>query len=199
MNVEISDEEMATRKANFVPSPPKHTRGVLARYVMTVKSASEGAVTGKPTKPYICPDLDALTMEMLLRRTVNILLSLLLFSRVFILHSYSNVLKNKDHFIPRISRMLATTFCAGKFEAGRCIPTFVVRNAWAKKVLASTASQTHRLLSIDCIISARRFTQISEWTKWSIMYTKFTKLMRRYWKEHSSYHPYIRICPAGVR
>lgn len=47
MNVEISDEEMAQRKANFVPPPPKHTRGVLARYVMTVKSASEGAVTGK--------------------------------------------------------------------------------------------------------------------------------------------------------
>lgn len=45
MNVEISDEEMAQRRANFKPLPPKHVRGVLARYVMTVKSASEGAVT----------------------------------------------------------------------------------------------------------------------------------------------------------
>jgi dihydroxy-acid dehydratase len=45
MNVDISDEEMAERKKNFVPLPPKYTRGTLARYVMTVKSASEGAVT----------------------------------------------------------------------------------------------------------------------------------------------------------
>ncbi|KAI9314937.1 dihydroxy-acid dehydratase [Dichotomocladium elegans] len=45
MNVDISDDEMAKRKAAFVPAPPKYTRGTLARYVMTVKSASEGAVT----------------------------------------------------------------------------------------------------------------------------------------------------------
>ena len=45
MNVEISDEEMAKWRAEFVAPPPKYTRGTLARYVMTVKSASEGAVT----------------------------------------------------------------------------------------------------------------------------------------------------------
>ncbi|KAI8372926.1 dihydroxy-acid dehydratase [Radiomyces spectabilis] len=45
MNLEVPEEELAQRKANFKPLPPKHTRGVLARYVMTVKSASEGAVT----------------------------------------------------------------------------------------------------------------------------------------------------------
>ncbi|CDH53344.1 dihydroxy-acid dehydratase [Lichtheimia corymbifera JMRC:FSU:9682] len=45
MNVEISDDEMAKRKAEFVAPPPKYTRGTLARYTMTVKSASEGAVT----------------------------------------------------------------------------------------------------------------------------------------------------------
>ncbi|KAI8147834.1 dihydroxy-acid dehydratase [Fennellomyces sp. T-0311] len=45
MNVEISDEEMNKRRAEFVPPAPKYTRGTLARYVMTVKSASEGAVT----------------------------------------------------------------------------------------------------------------------------------------------------------
>ncbi|ORZ02187.1 dihydroxy-acid dehydratase [Syncephalastrum racemosum] len=45
MNVEISDEELAQRKLNFKPLPAKHTRGTLARYVMTVKSASKGAVT----------------------------------------------------------------------------------------------------------------------------------------------------------
>ncbi|KAI9483143.1 MAG: dihydroxy-acid dehydratase [Benjaminiella poitrasii] len=45
MNMNVSDEEIAERKENFVPKPPKYTRGTLARYVMTVKSASEGAVT----------------------------------------------------------------------------------------------------------------------------------------------------------
>ncbi|KAI7896377.1 dihydroxy-acid dehydratase [Mucor mucedo] len=45
MNLEVSDEELAQRKKNFVPQPLKYTRGVLARYCMTVKSASEGAVT----------------------------------------------------------------------------------------------------------------------------------------------------------
>ncbi|KAF7728121.1 hypothetical protein EC973_006636 [Apophysomyces ossiformis] len=45
MNVDLSDEELAKRKSEFKPAPPKHTKGVLARYVMTVKSASEGAVT----------------------------------------------------------------------------------------------------------------------------------------------------------
>ncbi|RCH81722.1 hypothetical protein CU098_001349, partial [Rhizopus stolonifer] len=45
MNMNVSDEELAERKKNFVPLPPKYTRGTLARYVMTVKSASEGAVT----------------------------------------------------------------------------------------------------------------------------------------------------------
>lgn len=45
MNVDISDEELAQRKKEFVAPPPKYTRGVLARYCLTVKSASEGAVT----------------------------------------------------------------------------------------------------------------------------------------------------------
>lgn len=45
MNVDLSDEELAKRRANFKPPPPKYTKGTLARYIMTVKSASEGAVT----------------------------------------------------------------------------------------------------------------------------------------------------------
>ncbi|KAI8390252.1 dihydroxy-acid dehydratase [Blakeslea trispora] len=45
MNMSVSDEELAERKKSFVPPPPKYTRGTLARYVLTVKSASEGAVT----------------------------------------------------------------------------------------------------------------------------------------------------------
>ncbi|OBZ83341.1 Dihydroxy-acid dehydratase [Choanephora cucurbitarum] len=45
MNMNVSNEELAERKKSFVPPPPKYTRGTLARYVLTVKSASEGAVT----------------------------------------------------------------------------------------------------------------------------------------------------------
>ncbi|CAO3615195.1 unnamed protein product [Cunninghamella echinulata] len=45
MNMEVPDEEIARRRANFKPPPPKYTKGTLARYIMTVKSASEGAVT----------------------------------------------------------------------------------------------------------------------------------------------------------
>ncbi|KAI8978586.1 dihydroxy-acid dehydratase [Pilobolus umbonatus] len=45
MNVDLTEEELAERRKHFVPAPPKYTRGTLARYVMTVKSASEGAVT----------------------------------------------------------------------------------------------------------------------------------------------------------
>ncbi|KAI8072896.1 dihydroxy-acid dehydratase [Gongronella butleri] len=45
MNMDVSDEELARRSANFKPPAPKYTKGTLARYILTVKSASEGAVT----------------------------------------------------------------------------------------------------------------------------------------------------------
>ncbi|ORX59541.1 dihydroxy-acid dehydratase [Hesseltinella vesiculosa] len=45
MNMDVSDEELARRKASFVPPAPKYTKGTLARYILTVKSASQGAVT----------------------------------------------------------------------------------------------------------------------------------------------------------
>ncbi|KAI8381026.1 dihydroxy-acid dehydratase [Radiomyces spectabilis] len=45
LTLHISDEEMANRKSSWKPKDPKYTKGVLARYTMTVKSASEGAVT----------------------------------------------------------------------------------------------------------------------------------------------------------
>lgn len=41
----VSDEELAERKQKWVAPPLKYTKGILARYSMTVKSASEGAVT----------------------------------------------------------------------------------------------------------------------------------------------------------
>ncbi|KAI8096744.1 dihydroxy-acid dehydratase [Halteromyces radiatus] len=45
MNMQVSEEELAKRRANFKAPEPKYTKGTLARYIMTVKSASEGAVT----------------------------------------------------------------------------------------------------------------------------------------------------------
>ncbi|MCF8556759.1 MAG: dihydroxy-acid dehydratase [Candidatus Nanopelagicales bacterium] len=40
----VSDEELATRRADFVALPPRYTRGVLAKYAKLVGSASKGAV-----------------------------------------------------------------------------------------------------------------------------------------------------------
>lgn len=45
LRVEISDEEMAARLKDFKPREPRYKRGVFAKYVNTVGSASEGAVT----------------------------------------------------------------------------------------------------------------------------------------------------------
>jgi len=47
ISLDISDEEMEKRRANWKPQPPRYTRGVLAKYAKTVSSASEGAVTDK--------------------------------------------------------------------------------------------------------------------------------------------------------
>ncbi|MCP5173937.1 MAG: dihydroxy-acid dehydratase [Moraxellaceae bacterium] len=47
ISVNVSDAEMAKRKAKWVAPAPKYTRGVLAKYAKTVSSASEGAVTDK--------------------------------------------------------------------------------------------------------------------------------------------------------
>jgi dihydroxy-acid dehydratase len=45
IELEISDEEMAARRAAFVAKPLKATRGTLYKYIKCVKSASEGCVT----------------------------------------------------------------------------------------------------------------------------------------------------------
>lgn len=45
MTLHVPEDELADRKSKWQPKPPKYTRGVLAKYCMTVKSASEGAVT----------------------------------------------------------------------------------------------------------------------------------------------------------
>jgi dihydroxy-acid dehydratase len=45
LTVHVSDEELARRRAAWVMPPYKATRGVLAKYIRTVQSASEGCVT----------------------------------------------------------------------------------------------------------------------------------------------------------
>lgn len=45
LRVNISDEELAQRKANFKRPEPRYKRGVFAKYANTVSSASVGAVT----------------------------------------------------------------------------------------------------------------------------------------------------------
>ena len=45
LDVDVSDEEMATRREAWLAPPYKATRGTLYKYIKTVKSASEGCVT----------------------------------------------------------------------------------------------------------------------------------------------------------
>lgn len=45
IDMQVSDEELAVRRAAWVKPPYKATRGALHRYIKTVKSASEGCVT----------------------------------------------------------------------------------------------------------------------------------------------------------
>jgi dihydroxy-acid dehydratase len=46
LDVNLSDEEIAKRVAEYEPPPPLYNRGVMAKYAATVSSASRGAVTG---------------------------------------------------------------------------------------------------------------------------------------------------------
>ncbi len=48
INVDLPASELASRKAAFVAPPFKATRGTLAKYIRSVKSASEGCVTDEP-------------------------------------------------------------------------------------------------------------------------------------------------------
>ena len=45
LHVELSDDELAARLADWRPPPPRYESGVLAKYAALVSSASEGAVT----------------------------------------------------------------------------------------------------------------------------------------------------------
>ncbi|MFN8541213.1 MAG: dihydroxy-acid dehydratase [Thermomicrobiales bacterium] len=45
LNVQVSEDEIAERMKGWTPPAPRYTSGVFAKYVATVTSASEGAVT----------------------------------------------------------------------------------------------------------------------------------------------------------
>ena len=45
ITVDVSDAEMAARKAKWVAPPYKYTRGTMYRYIKTVSSAQLGCVT----------------------------------------------------------------------------------------------------------------------------------------------------------
>mgnify|MGYP005840518353 CR=1 FL=1 len=47
LQLHVSDEELARRRAAWQPRPPRYTRGVLAKYARLVSSASQGAVTDR--------------------------------------------------------------------------------------------------------------------------------------------------------
>ena len=46
LNVKLTEEELADRRAKWTPPPPNYTTGALAKYAKLASSASEGAVTG---------------------------------------------------------------------------------------------------------------------------------------------------------
>lgn len=50
LNVNVSDEEMAKRRANWQPREPKITTGYLARYRELVTSGNRGAILEIPRK-----------------------------------------------------------------------------------------------------------------------------------------------------
>ncbi|MFE4104835.1 dihydroxy-acid dehydratase [Almyronema epifaneia] len=45
LQLEVSDAELAQRRQNWQPRPPRYTQGVLAKYAKLVSSSSRGAVT----------------------------------------------------------------------------------------------------------------------------------------------------------
>jgi dihydroxy-acid dehydratase len=46
LDVLVDEAELAARREDFEPLPPRYERGVLAKYAKLVGSASKGAVTG---------------------------------------------------------------------------------------------------------------------------------------------------------
>ena len=45
LDLEVSEAELAQRRAGFTPPPPRYTTGVFAKYAAMVSSAKDGAIT----------------------------------------------------------------------------------------------------------------------------------------------------------
>ncbi len=45
LHLDLTDEELASRREGWEPNPPKYTRGVLGKYAKVVQSAAHGAIT----------------------------------------------------------------------------------------------------------------------------------------------------------
>jgi dihydroxy-acid dehydratase len=45
LSVELSDDELQARLADWTAPPPRYTTGVFAKYAASVSSAAEGAIT----------------------------------------------------------------------------------------------------------------------------------------------------------
>jgi dihydroxy-acid dehydratase len=45
LQLNVSDDEIARRRANWKPPKPRYTRGVMAKYMRLVSTASKGAIT----------------------------------------------------------------------------------------------------------------------------------------------------------
>ena len=50
LDIDVSDEEMAARKAKWQPREPKVTTGYLRRYASLVTSGNRGAILSLPTQ-----------------------------------------------------------------------------------------------------------------------------------------------------
>ena len=46
LDLDVTAEELASRREGWEPLPPKYTRGVLGKYAKVVQSAAHGAVCG---------------------------------------------------------------------------------------------------------------------------------------------------------
>jgi dihydroxy-acid dehydratase len=46
LDVDIDEDELATRREGWTPNAPKYTKGVLGKYAKVVQSAAHGAVCG---------------------------------------------------------------------------------------------------------------------------------------------------------
>jgi dihydroxy-acid dehydratase len=50
IQLNVDDTEIARRRAKWRPPPPRYTRGLMAKYMRLVSTASKGAITDGPAE-----------------------------------------------------------------------------------------------------------------------------------------------------